>query len=89
MDRCTDHDDIRPGVAYVGDCYIWASIFYLDSSTDYRECLPRAVLHNPANDTLVMLGDRALPPTLPLGIAVLSLTLLLVVAVGACCYLFI
>ena len=24
---------------YVGDCYIWAAIAYLDSPTDYRECL--------------------------------------------------
>jgi hypothetical protein len=27
-------------VAHVGDCYVWAEIHYLDSSTDYREFLP-------------------------------------------------
>ena len=25
---------------HVGDCYIWSAIYYLDSPTDYRECLP-------------------------------------------------
>ena len=26
---------------HVGDCHVWAEIFYLDSSTNYREYLPR------------------------------------------------
>lgn len=26
--------------AHVGDCYVWAQIYYLDSATDYREFLP-------------------------------------------------
>jgi hypothetical protein len=26
--------------AHVGDCYVWAEIYYLDSLTDYREFLP-------------------------------------------------
>ena len=25
---------------HIGDCYVWAEIFYLDSPTDYREYLP-------------------------------------------------
>ncbi len=25
---------------HVSDCQIWAEIYYLDSPTDYRECLP-------------------------------------------------
>jgi len=24
----------------VADCYIWSEIYYLDSPTDYRECIP-------------------------------------------------
>jgi len=24
----------------VTDCYVWSEIYYLDSPTDYRECLP-------------------------------------------------
>ena len=28
------------GEFHVADAYIWAQIYYLDSSTDYRECLP-------------------------------------------------
>lgn len=45
----------------VGDCYIWAEIHYLDSATDYRECLPhpssKRVPH--AVDDLVMLDSSA------------------------------
>jgi hypothetical protein len=26
---------------HVKDCYVWAEIYYLDSPTDYRECLPK------------------------------------------------
>lgn len=28
------------GEFHVGDCRVWAEIFYLDSPTDYREYLP-------------------------------------------------
>jgi len=24
---------------HIGDCYVWAEIEYLDSASDYRECL--------------------------------------------------
>jgi len=58
--------ETRPGkeriggsAVHVGDCYVWASISYLDSSTDYRECLPhrrrRAI---PSDDELVILDKR-------------------------------
>ena len=45
--------------SHVGDCYIWVEIYYLDSATDYRECLvpkPR----NPQSDfgELVMLDEK-------------------------------
>ncbi len=26
---------------HIGDCYVWAEIYYLDSPTDYREYLPQ------------------------------------------------
>jgi len=26
---------------HIKDCYIWSEIYYLDSETDYRECLPQ------------------------------------------------
>lgn len=29
------------GGIHIGDCYVWAEIYYLDSRTDYRECLPQ------------------------------------------------
>ena len=41
---------------HVGDCFIWVTIAYLDSRTDYREYLP---FHQPVSDSneLVMLDD--------------------------------
>jgi len=47
----------------VGDCYVWAEIYYLDSATNYRECLPggRPSSVNPGNE-LVMLDDIAPVP---------------------------
>jgi hypothetical protein len=31
----------------ITDCYIWSEIYYLDSPTDYRECLPPHGIHLP------------------------------------------
>jgi len=42
----------------VGDCRVWAEIFYLDSPTDYREYIADGVRgHTPEEDTLVMLAN--------------------------------
>ena len=47
----------------MGDCYVWAEIYYLDSATNYRECLPggRPMSVNPGNE-LIMLDDIAPVP---------------------------
>lgn len=47
----------------VSDCYIWAAIYYLDSPSDYRECLPysRQRIATPSG-YLVMLGDKRPSP---------------------------
>lgn len=46
----------------VGDCYIWSEINYLDSATDYRECLaeqsPKPACGNNVED-FVMLDSGA------------------------------
>lgn len=48
------------GGIHIGDCYVWAEIYYLDSPTDYREYLPqhRAQQRTVAGD-LVMLEPSA------------------------------
>ena len=44
----------------VGDSYIWAEIQYLDSLTDYRECLPGAPPSaTSAKDELVLLDSSS------------------------------
>jgi hypothetical protein len=50
----------------VGDCHVWAEIFYLDSPTDYRECLPENNLHLLAGE-LQMLDEVWSPHPLKLG----------------------
>jgi hypothetical protein len=40
------------------DCHIWAAIFYLDSPTDYRECLPKAASVVRSDSELVFLDSR-------------------------------
>jgi hypothetical protein len=50
----------REGI-HIGDCYVWSEIYYLDSSNDYREFLPRAGKDNPRDDDFVCLDS--LPPS--------------------------
>jgi hypothetical protein len=37
MRETTDRKEIGGEAIHVGDCYVWAEIYYLDSPTDYRE----------------------------------------------------
>jgi hypothetical protein len=42
----------------IGDCYVWAEIYYLDSPTDYRENLAQHCARQcPVADDLVMLDS--------------------------------
>jgi hypothetical protein len=59
MDRGHHEEQTGGTTVRVGDCYIWAEIYYLDSSSDYRECLPRNTRSvPPRGGELVMLDDR-------------------------------
>jgi hypothetical protein len=40
------------------DCHIWAAIYYLDSPTDYRECLPQAASVVRSDSELVFLDSN-------------------------------
>ncbi len=41
---------------HIRDCYVWAEIYYLDSKTDYRECLLEPA-HPALENELVMLDS--------------------------------
>ena len=41
MSNRADHRRVGGESIHVGDCQIWAEIYYLDSPTDYREYLPQ------------------------------------------------
>ena len=51
------HKQIGGESVHIRDCYVWAEISYLDSSTDYREFLPQLPVHlsTVSRDELVML----------------------------------
>ena len=54
------HIDKRIGGTpwHIQDCHVWAEIRYLDSPTDYRECLPgRSPVQECANDGLILLDS--------------------------------
>ena len=59
MEEKPNQDQIGGTSVHVADCYIWATIHYLDSCTDYRECLPKKTRNapSPEDDKLVMLDD--------------------------------
>jgi hypothetical protein len=58
MSSQTHRDQVGGASFHVGDCYIWAAIHYLDSVSDYKECLP-CRMSGPllGGDDLVMLDD--------------------------------
>lgn len=58
MSEPNEHTQTGGATSHVGDCYIWAEIYYLDSTTDYRECLaPRIREAAPDVGDLVMLDE--------------------------------
>ena len=41
MGKLADHQRMGGEGVYIGDCYVWAEIYYLNSTSDYREYLPQ------------------------------------------------
>jgi len=41
MVNLANHQRIGGESVHIGDCYVWAEIYYLNSTTDYREYLPQ------------------------------------------------
>ena len=44
MGKTTGPSQLGGGTTHVGDSYVWAEIYYLDSPTDYHEYLRNSVL---------------------------------------------
>lgn len=55
------------------DCHIWATIHYLDSGTDYRECLPENTRNVPSPDNELVMLDDVQRPHCALGLAILGM----------------
>jgi len=41
MGNLADHQRIGAESVHISDCYVWAEIYYLNSTSDYREYLPQ------------------------------------------------
>jgi hypothetical protein len=41
MGNLADHQRMGGESVHISDCYVWAEIYYLNSTTDYREYLPQ------------------------------------------------
>jgi hypothetical protein len=69
---------------HIRDCHVWAEIYYLDSPTDYRECLPekKSTLQARGND-LVTLVVATITPDCALAL------LCVVILLGWLLYIFI
>ena len=50
--------------SHVGDCYIWAEVYYLDSATDYRECLPPRIQEAESDLGKLVMLDEVTPSSL-------------------------
>jgi hypothetical protein len=59
MDNLANHECIGGQEVHIGDCQVWAGIFYLDSPTNYREYLSQncGVHSLRSKETLVMLDE--------------------------------
>src|SRR5882762_8348906 len=72
---------------HIGDCYVWASIYYLDSSTDYREYI-QAVRPQPSEmcfQSASMIGDdhpRGFPSWRLLNRLLLFVGIMILLALG-------
>jgi len=65
MGNLASHQRIGWESIRIGDCYVWAEIYYLDSPTDYREHLPQNRVLGPRTvplDDLVILESSERSP---------------------------
>jgi len=70
----------------VRDCYVWSTIYYLDSSTDYREYLPQQGVRNVIGDDLVLLDPHGNFPWPQTRASQLFVLVVLTLLIGAFCY---
>jgi hypothetical protein len=80
MSDRTKERDVAGTYFRIGDPYIWAEIYYLDSPTDYREYLPqnRAVADATCGDLVMLDSPKSVSRTFRLLLFVLGIILLTV-----------
>jgi hypothetical protein len=79
MGNLANHQRMGGKSVHIGDCYVWAEIYYLDSPTNYRDYLPQDRVPRPHTvplDDLVMLESSERSPSLLGWIVFLSILLI-------------
>jgi hypothetical protein len=71
------HEQIGGAPYRIADAYVWAAIYYLDSPTDFRECLPRRRSKKVGRAAIVGFGLVLAVVAVVAGLAALSRALLL------------
>jgi len=61
MGQRIQQEHIGGTAAHVGDCLVWAEIYYLDSPTDYREYLPNHHCQPVRIDSPLVMLDPEIP----------------------------
>ena len=52
MGNLADHQRMGGEGVHIGDCYVWAEIYYLNSTSDYREYISRNGADGPRSISL-------------------------------------
>jgi hypothetical protein len=61
MGQRIHEEQVGGTAAHVGDCLVWAEIYYLDSPTDYREYLPNHHRQPVRIDSQLVMLDAVIP----------------------------
>jgi hypothetical protein len=64
MRKPSNEKHIGGSTFHVGDVQVWAEIFYLDSSTNYREYLADVPQPTPLTGDMILLDDASCFPDL-------------------------
>ena len=61
MAEPAEHKRMGGEVIHIGDCQVWVEIHYLDSQTNYRECLPQKRKPFRSDEFLLLCPSRSSP----------------------------
>jgi hypothetical protein len=61
MAKPAERKQIGGEAIHVGDCHVWAEIYYLDSQTDYREYVPQKKVRFHSDELVLLCPSTSSP----------------------------